>query len=74
MAPLKTDHILSLESSMTSLKLLTTRKSISASLLLVFLNTMSGGTEPLNVARYAYIICELEKRGRQGKILTYIHL
>ena len=37
-------------------------------------NTMSGGAETGIVAQFAHIIGELEKRGRAGKRLAYIHL
>nr|AEP22541.1 old yellow enzyme [Nakaseomyces castellii] len=36
--------------------------------------TMSGGAEPLIVAQYAHVIGEIEKRGKAGKRLAYIHL
>ena len=35
---------------------------------------LSGGAEPLIVAQYAHVIGELEKRGRAGKRLAYVHL
>lgn len=36
--------------------------------------TMSGGSEPLIVAQFAYVLGELEKRGKAGKRLSFVHL
>lgn len=36
--------------------------------------SMSGGSDPLIVAQYAYVIGELEKKAKEGKRLAYIHL
>ncbi|CAR27229.1 ZYRO0C11902p [Zygosaccharomyces rouxii] len=36
--------------------------------------TMSGGQEPEIVAQYAYVVGELERRAKEGKRLSFIHL
>ncbi|CCF58949.1 hypothetical protein KAFR_0F03530 [Kazachstania africana CBS 2517] len=36
--------------------------------------TMSGSAEPLIVAQYSYILGELEKRAKEGKRLSFVHL
>lgn len=35
---------------------------------------MSGGSDPTLLATYAYVIGELERRGKEGKRLAYLHL
>lgn len=36
--------------------------------------TMSGSSDPILVAQYAYVLSELEKRAKAGKRLAFVHL